>query len=160
VQTWWAEDPGAAAVEARYGPAVDGTDRTELFVIERDGDPIGFIQRYLLADNPDWQDSLTVTGCPTDGAGIDYLIGLESLTGQGLGPQIIDHFVEDTWRRYPDIGSVVVTTAQDNRRSWRALEKAGFHRVWSGTVSTNDPSDAGPSHVYVRHRPGLHESHS
>ncbi len=153
VQTWWREEAGDDAVEARYGPAVDGTDRTECFVVEVDARPIGFVQRYLLADNPAWQSSLIVAGAPTDGAGIDYFIGVETLIGSGLGPEIIDEFVRDTWIRYPGISAVVVNVSPDNRRSWRALEKAGFLRVWSGTLASEDPSDAGLSYVYVRHRP-------
>jgi hypothetical protein len=31
---------------------VVGTDLTEAFVVELDGRPVGFIQRYRLADNP------------------------------------------------------------------------------------------------------------
>jgi aminoglycoside 6'-N-acetyltransferase len=153
VQVWWRENSDAASVERRYGPAVNGTDPTELFIVERNGDPVGFVQRYLLDDNPEWQRSLAESGAPTHAAGIDYFIGRETLIGRGLGPDIIDVFVEDTWERYPDISAVVASVAQDNRRSWRALEKAGFHRVWSGIVVSDDPSDAGPSHVYVRHRP-------
>jgi aminoglycoside 6'-N-acetyltransferase len=153
VRKWWREDFDEAAVEQRYGPAVDGRDPTELFVIERDGNSIGFIQRYLLEDNPEWQNSLAVAGSPNDGAGIDYVIGPETLIGQGLGPEIIDLFVEDTWTRYPKITAVVVSVSQDNIRSWRALEKAGFHRLWSGALVSDDPSDADASHVYVIDRP-------
>jgi aminoglycoside 6'-N-acetyltransferase len=154
VQTWWGEDSDPASVERRYGPAVDGTDPTELFIVERDGDPIGFVQRYRLDDNPEWQTALGVAGVPNHGAGIDYFIARETLTGHGLGPEIIDLFVEDTWDRYPDVTAIVVSVAQDNRRSWRALEKAGFRRVWSGLVVSDDPSDKGRSHVYVRPRGG------
>jgi aminoglycoside 6'-N-acetyltransferase len=152
VHTWWREDPDAAAVEARYGPAVDGTDATEAFIVESDGRPIGFIQRYLLADNPEWEKSLAATSCPDNGAGIDYFIGLEALIGQGVGPEIIERFAQDTFRRYPDVPAIVVDVDQDNRRSWRALEKAGFRRIWSGNLVSDDPSDAGPNHVYVRPR--------
>ncbi len=152
VRTWWREESAPEAIEARYGPAVDGTDPTECFIVERAGRPIGFVQRYLLGDNPQWQRSLGVAGTPGDGAGIDYFIGWENQIGLGLGPQIIDTFVEDTWTRYADVPAIVVNVSQDNRRSWRALEKAGFLRAWSGTLASDDPSDAGLNHVYVRHR--------
>jgi len=154
VRTWWREDPDIEAVERRYGPAVDGRDQTECFLVEHHGGPIGFIQRYLLADNPDWQASLAVAGTPSDAAGIDYFIGVDTLIGKGLGPEIIDRFVEDTWTRYPGVSAVVVNVSPDNRRSWRALEKAGFRRVWSGVFVSDDPSDMGPNWVYVRPRPG------
>lgn len=44
----------------------------------------------------------------------------------------------------------VVAVQQANRRSWRALEKAGFERTWAGTIECDDSCDAGPNFVYVR----------
>src|SRR5438445_5426193 len=153
VQSWWREEHDIAAIEARYGPSVDGVDPTECFVVDRNGEPVGFIQRYLFADNPEWQRALSVTGTPSNAAGIDYLIGSEQLIGQSLGPAVIQQFVDELWTRYPDVPAIVVDVSQGNRRSCRALEKAGFHRTWSGMLESDDPSDAGPAHVYVRHRP-------
>jgi aminoglycoside 6'-N-acetyltransferase len=152
VERWWREEHELAAVEARYGPTVDGVEPTEVFVVEWDGEPIGVIQRYRLTDYPEWQGALAVADTPADAAAVDYLIGEEALIGQGLGGQMIDRFVEDTWHRYPDLPAVVVSVQQDNRRSWRALEKAGFQRRWSGMLDSDDPSDEGPSYVYVRYR--------
>jgi aminoglycoside 6'-N-acetyltransferase len=153
VEQWWQEEHTLAAVEARYGPSLDGTDPTELFVVERDGEPMGFIQRYLLADNPSWVGSLAPTGAPANAAGIDYLVAAVDQLGHGLGPELIGRFVAATWVRYPDIEAIVVDVDQRNRRSWRALEKVGFGRIWSGHIEADDPSDSGPAHVYAVHRP-------
>lgn len=155
VKKWWLEEHDAEAIEERYGPVVDGADPTEVFVIECDELPIGLIQRYRFDDNPGWQATISPSGAPQDGVGIDYLIGLENLTGRGLGPKAIDRFVTETWARYPDIAAIVVSMQEDNRQSWRALEKISFHRVWTGTLMSDDPSDAGISHVYVLGRPTL-----
>jgi aminoglycoside 6'-N-acetyltransferase len=150
VEPWWGEAYDAGSIEENYGPCVDGLDPTELFVIESAGSRIGFIQRYLLDENPTWKSSLAPTGEHEKAAGIDYLIGDEALTGMGLGPQIIDAFVESTWQRYPGALEIVVAVQQANGRSWRALEKAGFERTWVGNIESDDPSDVGPSFVYVR----------
>jgi aminoglycoside 6'-N-acetyltransferase len=150
VEPWWREACDAASIEKNYGPSVDGLDPTELFVIERGGRPIGFVQRYLFDENPIWKRSLAPTGEHEKAVGIDYLIGDEALIGMGLGPQIIDAFVRSTSERYPGASEIVVAVQQANRRSWRALEKAGFERTWSGDLESDDPSDTAPSFVYVR----------
>jgi len=154
VQPWWREPADLDAIEARYGPPVDGKDPTEVFVVERSGRPIGLIQRYRFADNRAWQSAMSVAGTPHNAAGIDYLIGSNDLIGIGLGPQAIGRFVEETWPRYPDIAAIVVNVDVENRRSWRALEKVGFQRAWTGELDSDDPSDAGMNHVYVLRRPG------
>jgi aminoglycoside 6'-N-acetyltransferase len=150
VEPWWREAYDLGSIEANYGQCVDALDPTELFIIEMDGAPIGFAQRYLLDENPSWKRSSAPTGEHEKAVGIDYLIGDEALTGIGLGPQVIDAFIESTWRRYPGSSEIVVAVHQANRRSWRALEKAGFERTWAGEIESDDPSDAGPSFVYVR----------
>ncbi len=153
VEPWWQEDPSPAAVEARYGPAVDGREPTDLRIVEVDGEPIGFIQRYRLVDDPDWQESLRVAGTPEDAAGCDYLIGDPGRLGAGLGPRLIDAFVAELWDRYPEVPAVVVDVDPRNRRSWRALEKVGFERVYEGHLESEDPADCGPTYVYLLRRP-------
>lgn len=153
---WWWREPGdAAAVEGAYGPAIDGADPTELLIAELDGQPIGMLQRYRLEDNPDYQRALEPAGAPRPAAGLDYLIGDPDLTGRGLGPSMIAEGSAGAWTAYPEIVAIVVTVQIENRRSWRALEKAGYRRTWSGFVHSGDPSDDGPSHVYVLDRPSL-----
>jgi hypothetical protein len=101
VEPWWREAYDAGSIERKYGPSVDGLGPTELFVIETEGSPIGFIQRYLLDENTSWKASLAPTGEHEKAVGIDYLIGDEVRTGMGLGPQIIGAFVGSTWCRPP-----------------------------------------------------------
>ncbi|MDP9404914.1 MAG: acetyltransferase [Actinomycetota bacterium] len=153
VQPWWREEHDLRAVEARYGPGVDGVEPTEVFVVEGDGQPIGLIQRYRLRDHPEWERALAVAAVPSDAAGVDYLIGDVTLIGRGLGAEILNRFVEDTFERHRDLSAVVAAVQQANRRSWQALEKAGFQRTWAGMLDSDDPSDEGPSYVYLRHRP-------
>jgi len=153
VARWWPEGSDLTEVTSTYGPVVDGSDPTEAFIACRDGVPIGFLQRYRLDDNPDWRSTVSVGMGRTPAAGIDYLIGEASMTGRGIGRRMITGFVEESWSRYPDVSAVVVAVQQDNQASWRALEGAGFRRTWSGVLDSEDPSDRGPSHLYVIDRP-------
>jgi aminoglycoside 6'-N-acetyltransferase len=147
VATWWRAQNDLPAIEAKYGPRVDRLEPTEVFVVEADGEPIGMIQRYRIRDYPEWEYAMRAATIPTDAVGIDYLIGLPTLVGQGVGPEIIGQFVDDTSRQLPDASAIAVSVQQANRQSWRALEKAGFARTWEGTLESDDPSDAGPSYI-------------
>ena len=149
VAKWWLPVPASVSeVETQYGPAIDGGDRTEFFLIREDDVPIGLIQRYRHADEPDWDRAV---GVP-DAAGIDYLIGSPAHCGRGIGTAAIREFTELVFARYPDIGSVVAAPQQDNIASCRALEKAGYRAVRAAELNTGDPSDAGVSVIYLKAR--------
>lgn len=153
VEAWFpwehADMDAGQAVEAEYGPCIDGLDPTELFVIEHEARPVGFIQRYRIGDNPSWAAALAAAVDTVDAVGFDYAIGVPEATGRGIGSEAIRVLAGDTFERYPDVASVVVAMQQANRPSWRALERAGFERRWAGLLDSPDPSDAGPSYVYV-----------
>ncbi len=163
VAQWWREPSDLAAVEATYGPMIDRSDPTEGFIAvgqgPGDGRSLAFLQLYRLDDNPEWQRAIAVALAEGDvqvvgpSAGIDYLIGDQTMTGRGLGRTMIAAFVDLVWGRYPDTAAVIVAVDQANEASWRALEGAGFVRAWAGVLSSEDPSDEGPSYVYVRRRP-------
>ena len=53
---------------------------------------------------------------------------------------MIDAFVAQTFGTIDDITAVVAAVQQDNVRSWRALEKAGFARAWAGQIASTDPT--------------------
>lgn len=155
VARWWQENPDLAAVRARYLPCLDGSDPTELLILEAEGTPAGFFQRYLIADHPPWAATLRGTGQShvDTAAGIDYLIGEAALTGRGLGTASIAAFTRLTFTRYRTIGLVAVAVSQANTASWRALEKAGYRRSWAGELDSDDPSDEGPIYLYRCERP-------
>jgi aminoglycoside 6'-N-acetyltransferase len=154
VARWWPDPHDPASLEAHYGGSIDGTDPTAMFVVLADGRPIGLVQRYRVQAYDDWQATLRTAGVEGASAGIDYLIGEPDLIGLGFGPRVIAALVEDVWASYPDLESITVAVQQENRRSWRALEKAGFSRVFAGMLDSEDPSDAGPSFLYALSRPG------
>ncbi len=122
-----------------------------MFVLEIDGAPAGLFQRYRIDDEPDWRRAISVA---TDAraAGIDYYLGEEALTGRGLGTQAVATFTAASLAHYPDVDAVIAAPQQANVASWRALEKAGFVRLWAGTLDSDDPGDAGPAYIYARWR--------
>ena len=149
VAEWWRDPSDLASVQAAYLPCLDGSDPAEVFIIEAAGRPAGLIERYLVADDPAWDRAMRATGTvPGSAAGIDYLIGDPGLRGQGYGTAAIALFTPLTFRRYPRAEAVVAAPQQGNVASWRALERAGFGRWWSGRLESGDPSDAGPAYLY------------
>jgi aminoglycoside 6'-N-acetyltransferase len=153
VARWWRDPSDPASVEAAYGPCIDGTDPAEVFVIEVAGRPAGLIERYLVADDPEWDRAIRATGAVTGcAAGIDYLIGDPALIGHGYGTAAISRFTPMTFGRYPEADVVVAAVQQSNTASWRALEHSGFTRRWAGLLQSTDPSDNGPAYLYTHPR--------
>ena len=153
VAAWWRQEHTLVAVEAEYGPVVDGLDPTEVAIVQ-DGDrPVGLIQRYRLTDYPEWERAIPTGVTPQDGVVIDYLIGDETLIGRGLGGQIIARLCGRHVGSLQGRAGDRRRGSAGNRRSWRALEKSDFERIWAGMLDSDDPSDSGPSFVYIRYRP-------
>jgi aminoglycoside 6'-N-acetyltransferase len=148
VARWWGPPPDLLALENEYGPGIDGSDPTQFFIAELDGTAIGLIQRYRYRDYPTADRQMQLPGA----AGIDYYIGEPHLTGRGIGPRLISQFVEQLFLDYADADCVGVGVLQENRPSWRALEKANFKRLRSQHLESEDPWDTGPGYVYVRWR--------
>jgi aminoglycoside 6'-N-acetyltransferase len=149
VQRWWREPSDLASVEENYGPLLDGSDPTEGFMVHLSGRPIGYVQRYLIDDDPEWREAMRSSMQEGGGIGIDYLIGEPDLVGRGIGRDMISRFVAECFGRYPAENRIVVGLQQDNVASWKALEASGFRRVWAGDLESSDPSDQGPSFIYL-----------
>jgi aminoglycoside 6'-N-acetyltransferase len=139
-------------VEQNYGPLAGGLDPTEGFIVHFGERPIGYVQRYLIDEDPDWQETIRRALGRADGIGIDYLIGEPDLIGKGVGRRLISQFVADSLGRYPSAERIVVAVQQDNVASWKALETSGFRRAWAGKLMSSDPSDRGPSYIYIADR--------
>jgi aminoglycoside 6'-N-acetyltransferase len=152
VADWWREPADLDAVVENYGPLTDGRDPTEAFIVHFGGRPIGYVQRYLIGEEPAWRASIRRALGDAGGVGIDYLIGEPELVGSGVGRRMIAEFVQACWVRYPSADRITVAVQQGNLASWKALEASGFGRAWAGEIESDDPSDRGPSFIYVAHR--------
>jgi aminoglycoside 6'-N-acetyltransferase len=123
VAAWWNERPDLASIEAKYGPRIDGLEPTHVFLMLTEGEPIGWIQWYSWADYPIRARQLGAEPCS---AGIDLAIGKFDRIGIGLGPTAIGTFLGDIVFSDPSVCAVVADPEEDNVRSVRAFEKAGF----------------------------------
>lgn len=129
VAQWWTDEAAdLAAAEAHYGPAIDGTDRTRLFVMEVNGRSVGFVQDYRIGDHPEYA---ALTAQP-DAVGIDYAIGEPAWAGRGIGTRMLWQFLHDVVRpHYPNAPTYFAAPDHRNARSLRVLDKLGFDRgLW------------------------------
>jgi RimJ/RimL family protein N-acetyltransferase len=122
VKRWWRDALTFTDVEAKYGPRIDGHEKTDMYVIEIGGAPSGLIQTYLVSDHPEW------IGDEPGVAGIDLFIGEEDLIGRGLGPRVLTEFTNRVVFVDPAVSACVAAPEVINDRSLRAFEKAGFVR--------------------------------
>ena len=88
-----------------------------MFAIFADGVPIGMIQ----ASPAEPRHAAGPGAC-----GIDLLIGVASAIGRGLGPRVIDAFVLADLFGRGGFSACLADPHENNVRSIRAFEKAGF----------------------------------
>lgn len=150
VARWWNHETSVESVARDFGPAISGEEPSEDLLVRLDGRPVGLVQRYRLADYPEYLAELTaLTEVPEGTMSIDYLIGEARWTGRGLGPRMIRSVLRALWSDHPDAPRVLVPVSVANRASWRALEKAGLRRVAEGALTPDNPVD-GPAHYLYR----------
>jgi aminoglycoside 6'-N-acetyltransferase len=146
VAEWWTEPADLAGVEDEYGPCVDGTDPTRVFLILSGERPVGLIQCYRLADEPSYAAAVGVD----DGAGVDLFVGEDEVRGGGFGSTALRAFVDQVvWPAYPEVARVMAGPSVRNQRSQRAFEKAGFVRTHVAVVV----GERDPEQVMVLDRP-------
>ena len=156
VARWWADDASLAGIEADYGPSVDGTEPSEVFIVEHEGRDIGLAQRYFVHAYPQYVEELRSLVAVPDGAcSIDYLIGEAGDTRRGWGTQLIAQFSSKLWADWPRAQSIVVPVHAENIASHRVLERGGYVRAAHGELTPDNPRDTREHFVFVCDRPKL-----
>ncbi|WP_244246973.1 GNAT family N-acetyltransferase [Nocardioides euryhalodurans] len=124
VHRWWAADgePTLERVTEQYGPAIDGMERTRMWVVEANGRSVGFCQDYRIRDHP----GFAVLVPDPEAVGVDYAIGEPHLLGQGIGTAMLWAWVRSARHRYRDVTTYFAAPEHTNLASLRVLEKVGF----------------------------------
>jgi len=142
VKRWWTARDTLEETEEHYVPTIDGREPTDHYLALLDGEPFGMIQTYLVSDYPDYA---ALIGEGEGTAGVDLYIADESLTGRGLGTELLRRFVEEIVFAHPETTAATADPDKRNIASIRAFEKAGFRIV----REFHDPEDDAP-HLLVR----------
>ena len=150
VVRWWHHATDDASIERDWGPSLRGEEKGEDLVVLLDGEPVGLVQRSIIADYPELLAELAAHLEVPDGAVVlDYLLASEALRGRGLGSRVIATLASDTWLAHPAAPAIIVPVVASNIASWRALEKAGFRRIAEGDLEPENSED-GPLHYIHR----------
>jgi RimJ/RimL family protein N-acetyltransferase len=127
VLRWYGQEPQTLeAIEAEYEPRIGGATNVLSLIVELDGEPIGYAQRYFTKDHPDYWER---QGFPPDTAGIDLFIGEESLQHRGIGPAMLRSLLHQVV--FADAGTArcIIDPFPENRIAIRAYEKVGFRHL-------------------------------
>src|SRR5215831_12842089 len=111
VAVWWNERFDLGSLEAKYGPCIDGIHPVHVYVIQRGGVPIGWIQWYRWDDFPEHALQL---GAEHGAAGIDLAIGEIEWTGRGLGSAAIREFGKTCVFANDDVRAIIADPSRAN----------------------------------------------
>jgi aminoglycoside 6'-N-acetyltransferase len=126
-QEWWGE-PEIEMDHIR--DMVEGRDSTRPFVIERGGEPAGYIQQWVVRDarvEPWLTEAPWVAWLPDDAVGVDLSLADGDRLGQGLGSAALSAFI--ALLRANGHRTIVIDPDPANRRAVRTYEKAGFRPI-------------------------------
>ena len=126
-QEWWG---GPEEEIGHIRDMVEGRDTTRPFIFGEDGQELGYIQVWVIADQrvEPW---LTVApwlrDLPDDAVGVDLSIADAARLGQGLGTRALRAFVAVL--RAEGHGTIVIDPDPANLRAVRAYTRAGFRPI-------------------------------
>ena len=91
VDAWWHEPLDPIGLEDKYGPRIDKTEPTNVFIIEHKNQPTERIQWYRWSD---YSEHAVQLEAESNSAGIDITIGEPEMIRLGLGPMAIEEFLK------------------------------------------------------------------
>lgn len=121
VRQWWHHEGSTPDDEVEEALGLIGASEGAAFVVEYNRKPVGYIQHYDAASG---DEGFYFAGQPKGAQGVDMFIGDVSLTGQGLGPQILRQFGDGLLEG--GAPKLLVDPDADNEIAIRCYQKAGF----------------------------------
>lgn len=139
VKAWWDQEVQwtPELIKDKYGSYVKGFKRLDLseqsvkkplhaFVIDVDGQEIGYIQYYNAYDFPR-EDNTPLEGLSKSLAALDFFIGEADYLSKGLGSESLKQFLKD--HIDPIYDACFVDPDTTNIQAIRTYEKAGFKKI-------------------------------
>ena len=95
------------------------------FIVLMNQQPIGYVQYYKIADYP-WPQQGLSQDIIDNAAGMDVLIGEESMIGRGIGQLIISQFLHT--HVFPKFNYCLVDPSTKNQAAIGCYQKLGFKK--------------------------------
>ena len=120
-----------ADIKEKYLPRILGKDNIPSYIIKDNQRSIGFIQCYLLTEH--LPEGIMSHNSPLfhqyladEIAGIDCFIAHPENRGKGLGPQLIQQFIDDFLMHFR---AIMVDPDTHNQQAIKCYVKAGFKEM-------------------------------
>jgi aminoglycoside 6'-N-acetyltransferase len=118
-------------IHEKYEPRLSNKERIPSFIIYHQDLALGFIQYYSLVDYlpegiAENNNMLFQKYSKNTLVGMDLFIALSSFRGKGIGPEIINQFINE---HLSGCSAVVVDPDAKNHAAIRCYEKAGFKQT-------------------------------
>jgi len=129
VERWWNDGSKAPYPDAEieeYRDAIQGKDPTYRYLVQIDAKPVGLIQHYRIADDPEYAAALALG---ENAIGVDLFIGETELIGRGHGPAMLRQFLRDVAFPFHGLDVCVIGPSVKNVAAIRAYAKAGFRAL-------------------------------
>ncbi len=134
VSGWYGEgELSPENLERQYGPGIDGTDPVDQYIIRIEGRDAGYIQAYVIDDEPEYARQIAVE---PGAVGIDLFIGDPAIRRRGWGVPVLRAFVERIVFGTMRAPVAIIAPDPDNARAIHVYAKAGFR--WRKTVPIVD----------------------
>jgi aminoglycoside 6'-N-acetyltransferase len=142
VARWYLAGSSLEAELEDIRQSVSGAHEVHMCVVLHDGEPVGWCQWYLCAEDPEWAAEI---GAERGDVGVDYAIGDAARVGDGVGTALIGALVQLVRAARPGSGIIADPDAQ-NAASRRVLEKNGFGLVTVKAMNSEPTDD--PMAIY------------
>lgn len=130
---------------------------THKFVVEIDGASVGYLQAYLLSDEPEYASQL---GLCSDAVSIDTFIGDAAFRGKGWGSVVLRAALNQIVFGELNADLACINPDPENLRAVRSYEKAGFRGdrvVW---IQDDEPQNTGYERIMLLFRDDFYSQHS
>jgi RimJ/RimL family protein N-acetyltransferase len=132
VAEWWDEQVSDEQLHADYFTPDPAAPGTRYYIAHRAGQPIGFIQSYVPAEeHGDWWPDVSDPSI----RGIDQFLADGDQLGKGIGSSMVSAFVRRLFED-PSVTRIQTDPSIQNGRAIRCYERAGFRAA--GEIDTPD----------------------